>query len=220
MKILFFGASSEIARSITRKIKVDVYGISTKYFKNSYKELYKVNKYSPNEIKKILKKKKIKFDHIFFFNGIYEHSLLRNFDIKNFSKVLDINYNIIISSSLLMIKSKFLKEKGSICFITSKAADRIEIGNAYYSLSKKLLSLSSQILSKEFRNIYRFNCISTGFIKSKMSSEILNFYTKGQKKKILNNQNNNFISKSKLINKINLLCFSNSINGKIIKIHR
>ena len=148
MKILFFGASSEIARSITRKIKVDVYGISTKYFKNSYKELYKVNKYSPNEIKKILKKKKIKFDHIFFFNGIYEHSLLRNFDIKNFSKVLDINYNIIISSSLLMIKSKFLKEKGSICFITSKAADRIEIGNAYYSLSKKLLSLSSQIYLK------------------------------------------------------------------------
>ena len=40
-------------------------------------------------------------------------------------------------------------------------------------------------MSKEFRNLYRFNCISSGFIKSKMSDEILNYYTSEQKTEIL-----------------------------------
>ena len=121
---------------------------------------------------------------------------------------------------MTIIENKFLQEHGSICFITSKAADNIEIGNAYYSLSKKLLNISAKILSKEFRNIYRFNCISSGFIKSKMSENILNFYNLEQKKKILRKQNNSYISKKELIKKILYLCKNKKINGKIIKIHR
>ena len=220
MKILFFGASSQIARSISNKFKFEIYGLSKKKFKHNYTELYKVNNYTNKEIKKVLKKNKIQFDHIFFFNGTYEHSILRNYEKKNFYEVLNINFSTIISSALTIIENKFLQEHGSICFITSKAADNIEIGNAYYSLSKKLLNISAKILSKEFRNIYRFNCISSGFIKSKMSENILNFYNLEQKKKILRKQNNSYISKKELIKKILYLCNNKKINGKIIKIHR
>ncbi len=220
MNILFFGASSQIARSISKNIKFKIYGISKKNFKHNYISLYKISNYSKREIKRVLNKKKIKFDHIIFFNGIYEHSLLRNYDKEDFYNVLNVNFSTIISSALTIIENKFLKEHGSICFISSKAADNIELGNAYYSLTKKLLNISAKLLSKEFRNLYRFNCISSGFIKSKMSDEILNYYTSEQKKNILKRQNNLFIPKSKLIKTIYSLCYNNKINGKVIKLHR
>ena len=36
MNILFFGASSQIARSISKNIKFKIYGISKKNFKHNY----------------------------------------------------------------------------------------------------------------------------------------------------------------------------------------
>ena len=71
MKILFFGSSSQIDRSISNKFKFEIYGLSKKKFKHNYTELYKVNNYTNKEIKKVLKKNKIQFDHIFFFNGTF-----------------------------------------------------------------------------------------------------------------------------------------------------
>ena len=91
---------------------------------------------------------------------------------------------------------------------------------ASHSIWKSSSDFINWTNSKEFRNLYRFNCISSGFIKSKMSDEILNYYTSKQKKNILKRQNNLFIPKSKLIKTIYSLCYNNKINGKVIKLHR
>ena len=58
MNILFFGASSQIARSISKNIKFKIYGISKKNFKHNYISLYKISNYSKREIKRVLNKKK------------------------------------------------------------------------------------------------------------------------------------------------------------------
>ena len=51
MNILFFGASSQIARSISKNIKFKIYGISKKNFKHNYISLYKISNYSKEKLK-------------------------------------------------------------------------------------------------------------------------------------------------------------------------
>jgi len=220
MKILFFGASSEIAVKLNRKLKYEIYGISKKKFKHGYAKLITVKKYSKREIELALKKFKIKFDHVFFFNGSYQPSLLKNFNKKDFNSILDINFNLLINSSIIIIKNGHLKKNGSICFISSAAGSIAEIGNAYYSLTKNLLNFSVKIFSKEFKKKYRFNCISLGFVNTKFSKKILNYYSTNQKKIILSKQNSLFIPISLLINKIKYICEKANFNGKIIKIQK
>ena len=74
MKILFFGASSEIAISICKGSNIEIYGISRKKVKNTYIKYIIVKNYSNIEIIKKLKKENLKFDHIFF---LMENTLLR-----------------------------------------------------------------------------------------------------------------------------------------------
>ena len=220
MKILFFGASSEIAISICKGSNIEIYGISRKKVKNTYTKYIIVKNYSNIEIIKKLKKENLKFDHIFFFNGEYSPSLLSNFNKSDFNKILDTNFSLIINSTINLIKHNFLKENGSVCFVSSVAGLVPEVGNAYYSLSKNLLNFGMKILSKEFkRKNFRFNCLSLGFIKTEFSRQILNFYTAKQRKLILNQQKNKFITNLNLLKKFKYICSKKKLNSKIIKLH-
>ena len=64
---------------------------------------------------------------ILFFLTVLRHSLLRNYNKDDFYNVLNVNFSTIISSTLTIIENKFLKEHGSICFISSKAADILSL---------------------------------------------------------------------------------------------
>ena len=50
MKILFLGASSEIALKLSNKLNYDIYGITRRNSKHNYKKLVKIKKYSKREI--------------------------------------------------------------------------------------------------------------------------------------------------------------------------
>ena len=220
MKILFLGASSEIALKLSNKLNYDIYGITRRNSKHNYKKLVKIKKYSKREIENALNKLNIKFDHIFLFNGAYEMSLLKSFNKKEFLNIVDINFNLVIDSAIIIINKRFLKKNGSVCFLSSAASFSAEIGNAYYSLTKNLLNFGVKILSKEFKGIFRFNSVSIGFLNTNFSRKILTNYTTNQKKIILGKQNGTFVSMSLLSKKIKYICENSKLNGKIIKIHK
>ena len=206
MKILFVGSSSEIAKRLLKTLNFEVYGISRKRY-SKYKKVYLLNKYNLSEIKKVIKKIDIKFDNVFIFNGAYQLSLLKYFNIKKFNEDININF----SSSILiinnLIKENKIKNRGSINFISSHAGIYPEVGNAYYSISKNMINFAIAILTKEYKkSSIRFNSLLVGFIKTKMSSKILDIYSKKQKIKILKKQNNKFISIKKLTEFIKKIC--------------
>ncbi len=218
MKILFIGASSELAIKLAQKLNFKIYGISRKR-NNKYKEVFIVKSYSPKEIKKVIKRIKIQFDNVFIFNGIYSLSLLKFFDIKKFSETINTNF----SSSILvinnLIKEDKIKKNGSINFISSHAGIYPEIGNAYYSISKHIINFSVKILSKEYKkNAIRFNSLLVGFVKTRLSNEILNTYSKKQIIQILKKQKNRFISIEKLVKFFEKICYEKKFYNRNILI--
>lgn len=218
MKILFVGSSSEIAKRLLKTLNFEVYGISRKNY-SKYKKVYLLNKYNLSEIKKVIKKIDIKFDNVFIFNGAYQLSLLKYFNIKRFNEDININF----SSSILiinnLIKENKIKNRGSINFISSHAGIYPEVGNAYYSISKNMINFAIAILTKEYKkSSIRFNSLLVGFIKTKMSSKILDIYSDKQKIKILKKQNNKFISIKKLTEFIKKICNEKKYSNKKIYI--
>ena len=218
MKILFVGSSSEIAKRLLKTLNFEVYGISRKNY-SKYKKVYLLNKYNLSEIKKVIKKIDIKFDNVFIFNGAYQLSLLKYFNIKRFNEDININF----SSSILiinnLIKENKIKNRGSINFISSHAGIYPEVGNAYYSISKNMINFAIAILTKEYKkSSIRFNSLLVGFIKTKMSSKILDIYSEKQKIKILKKQNNKFISIKKLTEFIKKICNEKKYSNKKIYI--
>ena len=82
MKNLFIGGSSELALSVAKKLK-NVDNIS-----RSKNRIYKKNKiisnYSNNELKKNIKSLEENYSNILIFNGLYQRSLLTNFNTNKF----------------------------------------------------------------------------------------------------------------------------------------
>ncbi len=148
MKNLFFGGSSELALDLASSIPSS-YSISRK--KNKiYKKNYIVKNYSENELSKKLKFiKNTKFDNIIIFNGILNSSFLSNLENKAFLRTIDINLKIPLIISKFCISKKIINRNGCIYFISSMAAIKPEIGNAYYALSKNALNFASKILYLE-----------------------------------------------------------------------
>ena len=110
-----------------------------------------------------------------------------------------------------LISNKLLNTNSKVFFLSSKAANYAEIGNAYYSISKNSLNFAAKILNKENKKKkIKFIIISAGVIKSKM----------GKKVKQLINLNNKK-SKKNLDTSINsLINFFKSVieNKKILKL--
>ena len=90
MKNLFIGGSSELALSVAKKLK-NVDNIS-----RSKNRIYKKNKiisnYSNNELKKNIKSLEENYSNILIFNGLYQRSLLTNFNTNKFNQAFKINF--------------------------------------------------------------------------------------------------------------------------------
>ena len=92
---------------------------------------------------------------------------------ENWKKVLDIN----LTSTFLMCKfaiKKMLKnKKGKIINITSIVGHTGNIGQANYSASKAGIVAFSKSLALEYaKKKININCVSPGFIKTKMTDNI------------------------------------------------
>ena len=72
-----------------------------------------------------------------------------------------------------LLKNKLLNKNSKVFFLSSKAANQAEIGNAYYSISKNSLNFASRILNKENKKKkIKFISISAGIIDSKMGRKV------------------------------------------------
>lgn len=207
MKNLFFGGSSQIAKSLAKKLNsVENIGRSKC---NIYKKNYIVKDYNKRNIDKVLQKVENKYDNILIFNGLFSISFLSSFDEKLFNFVFDKNFKIpmIISSSV--IKKRLLNHKGSIILFSSIAANSYDSGNAYYSISKNALNFAGKILSREQKKRgVRINVLSLGIVDNKMGKAA----KKISKNKIIIYRNN------KYLNKIINILKNKKINGKNIVI--
>lgn len=209
MNNLFVGGSSSIACDLSKLIP-NTYSISRK--RKKYKKNFIVKNYSEKELKKIFKKvSKFKFDNVVIFNGMFEISFLSNFTNNHFNRMINANLKIPLLISRMCISEKIIKKNGSIFFISSLAAQKPEIGNALYAISKNALNFANQIfcLEQKKRNI-RFNTISFGLVDNGMGSNLIRSIPliKQKKLKLLKIQN--------VKNKFKKILLSKKNNGKNI----
>ncbi len=210
MRNLFVGGSSEIAIELSKEL-INSYNLGREKV-DFYKKNFVVKNYSEKEIEKIFKKiKKYKFDNILIFNGIFNTSFLSTFNNINFNKIININLKIPLMISRFCIHEKIINKNGSINFISSLSAEKPEIGNAIYSISKNALNFASKILSLEQKKRFlRFNTISLGLLNNKMGNDLIKQIplVKNNKVKILN--------KDKVSMKIKKILLNKKLNGKNI----
>lgn len=186
-KVLFVGGGSEIALKILNKLrKNNIYNLSRK--KNKlYKENYIIDNYSKSNLDKKFKIIKQNFDIVFIFNGNFEFSTLSFLNEKKFLNLLNINLLIPIRIVNKLIVNKLLNTNSKVFFLSSKAAEYPEIGNAYYSISKNSLNFAAKILNKENKKRkIKFITISAGVIDSKMGKKVKQLISLNKKKTIQN----------------------------------
>ena len=207
MKILFFGGSSEIAVKLAKKIKnVDSASRSSNI---NYKKNYIIKNYNKNNLTKVFKKIKKKYDIILIFNGIYSFSTLSNFDEKDFDKTFNLNFKIPILIAREIVNYKILQNNGSIFFISSIAAEQKHSGNAYYSIAKNSLNFASKILAEEQKNRgLRINVLSLGLVNNKMGKLAKNVSIK--------KNSLNFYKNETFLKKIVTIIKNKKINSKKI----
>ncbi len=214
MNILFVGSSSFIANLLKKKIKHKICGITSS--KKKSKNTYNIDSYSEKSISKAInffKKKNISFDCIIFFNGYHKMSLLSFFNENLFNEIFQKNLILPIKINSLIMNKHILNHNCSIIFVGSIAAELNEIGNAYYSLSKLMLEKCVKILSFEQKKKLRFNLVSLGLVKNKVSKDLIKNLPSNYKNK------HNFIKNELIINKFKNLIEDKKVKNRIIKIH-
>ena len=212
MKNLFVGGSSEIAIELSKVLK-NSYNLGRKKF-DFYKKNFILKNYSEKEVKKIFKKiKKYKFDNILIFNGIFNTSFLSNFKNTDFNKIINTNLKLPLMISKFCILEQIINKNGGIYFISSISADKPEVGNAIYSISKNALNFASKILHVEQKKRFlRFNTISLGLLNNKMGNNLIKKIPLIKKNKI------NILDNNKVLKRIKKTLYNRKINGKNIVI--
>ncbi len=216
MNLLIVGSSSEIASELEKVLKkhkkIKIWTVSRK--KNLKKNHLIIRAYTESNFYKLAKKiNKIKFDRVVIFNGYQEFSILTYFNNKLFNKIIKINFIIPLKIWSFLFKSDLLKKNSSTIFVSSIASELNEVGNAYYSLAKTLLNRSIRILNEEQKKKHRFNVISLGIVKNKMSENMIHNFPGKFKNK------NSFIDINKMINGFKKIILSDTIKNSIINIH-
>lgn len=171
MKNLFIGGSSELALAIAKKLR-NVDNLSRS--KNSlYKKNDIISDYSSIQIKRKMRSLQGSYRNVLIFNGKYKNSLLTNFNSNEFNKIFKINFMIPMNIVKLVIANLSLEKNSRIFLISSLAIDKPEIGNAYYSISKKALNFAIKIwnLENKKRDLNILN-IKIGVVKNKMGMNV------------------------------------------------
>jgi len=218
MNLLIVGSSSSIAgmiiENLISKKNIKIFTLGRRKLINQ--NHCNIKDYSENSINLALKKfekKQIKFDAVIFFNGYQKFSTLSFFDSNLFLKIIKINVIIPFRTLSLLIKKNILRINSSVIFVGSLAASLNEVGNAYYSLAKSILNKSIQILVNEQKGKYRFNIVSLGMVKNKMSNKMIENFPGNFKNK------DAFIDKDLMLKKFRKILFDKKKTNTIIKIH-
>jgi len=196
-KVFITGGASGIGLSILEnfyKLEADIFTIGTnvenlKTIQNNFPKIKTSNFNLENhqKIEELVKEAKEKLgglDIVINNAGITKDNLAIRMSDEEWNKVININLTAVFLICKYSIKVMMKQDSGSIINISSIVGHTGNFGQANYSSAKAGIIAMSKSLAKEYakKNI-RVNCISPGFIDTKMTKSINEEF----KKKLMEN---------------------------------
>ena len=196
-KVFITGGTAGIGLSILEsfyKLEADIFTIGTnvenlKTIQSNFPKIKTANFNLENhqKIEELVKEAKDKLgglDIVINNAGITKDNLAIRMSDEEWNKVININLTAVFLICKYSIKAMMKQDAGSIINISSIVGHTGNFGQANYSSSKAGIVAMSKSLAKEYakRNI-RINCISPGFIDTKMTKNINEEF----KKKLIEN---------------------------------
>ncbi|CAN1596074.1 FabG Dehydrogenases with different specificities (related to short-chain alcohol dehydrogenases) [Candidatus Pelagibacterales bacterium] len=196
-KVLITGGTAGIGLSILEsfyKLEADIFTIGTnvenlKNIQSSFPKIKTSNFNLENhqKIEELVKEAKEKLgglDIVINNAGITKDNLAIRMSDEEWNKVININLTAVFLICKYSIKAMMKQDAGSIINISSIVGHTGNFGQANYSSAKAGIVAMSKSLAKEYakKNI-RINCISPGFIDTKMTKNINEEF----KKKLIEN---------------------------------
>lgn len=196
-KVFITGGASGIGLSILEnfyKLEADIFTIGTnvenlKTIQNNFPKIKTSNFNLENhqKIEELVKEAKEKLgglDIVINNAGITKDNLAIRMSDEEWNKVININLTAVFLICKYSIKVMMKQDSGSIINISSIVGHTGNFGQANYSSAKAGIIAMSKSLAKEYakKNI-RVNCISPGFIDTKMTKSINEEF----KKKLIEN---------------------------------
>jgi 3-oxoacyl-[acyl-carrier protein] reductase len=185
-KVFITGGTSGIGLSILEnfyKLEADIFTIGTnvenlKTIQNNFPKIKTSNFNLENhqKIEELVKEAKEKLgglDIVINNAGITKDNLAIRMSDEEWNKVININLTAVFLICKYSIKVMMKQDSGSIINISSIVGHTGNFGQANYSSTKAGIIAMSKSLAKEYakKNI-RVNCISPGFIDTKMTKNI------------------------------------------------
>ncbi len=196
-KVFITGGTAGIGLSILEsfyKLEADIFTIGTnvenlKTIENNFPKIKTANFNLENHqnIEELVKEAKDKLgglDIVINNAGITKDNLAIRMSDEEWNKVININLTAVFLICKYSIKAMMKQDAGSIINISSIVGHTGNFGQANYSSAKAGIVAMSKSLAKEYakKNI-RINCISPGFIDTKMTKNINEEF----KKKLIEN---------------------------------
>ena len=196
-KVFITGGTAGIGLSILEsfyKLEADIFTIGTnvenlKTIQSNFPKIKTVNLNLENhqKIEELVKEAKDKLgglDIVINNAGITKDNLAIRMSDEEWNKVININLTAVFLICKYSIKAMMKQDAGSIINISSIVGHTGNFGQANYSSAKAGIVAMSKSLAKEYakKNI-RINCISPGFIDTKMTKNINEEF----KKKLIEN---------------------------------
>ena len=185
--IIVTGASGGIGNSIVKKFNeagANILASGTRIekleeLKNQFKNI-KILKFDISQNDKIeefienaTKELGSSLDCVINNAGITQDNLAIRMSLKEWQKVIDINLTSTFLISKFAIKKMLKNKAGKIVNITSVVGHTGNLGQANYAASKAGVIAMSKSLAIEYaRKNININCISPGFIKTRMTDKI------------------------------------------------
>ena len=196
-KVFITGGTAGIGLSILEsfyKLEADIFTIGTnvenlKTIQSNFPKIKTVNfnLEDHQKIEELVKEAKDKLgglDIVINNAGITKDNLAIRMSDEEWNKVININLTAVFLICKYSIKAMMKQDAGSIINISSIVGHTGNFGQANYSSAKAGIVAMSKSLAKEYakKNI-RINCISPGFIDTKMTKNINEEF----KKKLIEN---------------------------------
>jgi 3-oxoacyl-[acyl-carrier protein] reductase len=196
-KVFITGGTAGIGLSILEsfyKLEADIFTIGTnvenlKTIQNNFPKIKTSNFNLENhqKIEELVKEAKEKLgglDVVINNAGVTKDNLAIRMSDEEWNKVISINLTAVFLICKYSIKAMMKQDSGSIINISSIVGHTGNFGQANYSSAKAGIVAMSKSLAKEYakKNI-RVNCISPGFIDTKMTKNINEEF----KKKLIEN---------------------------------
>ncbi len=196
-KVFITGGTAGIGLSILEsfyKLEADIFTIGTnvenlKTIQSNFPKIKTINFNLENhqKIEELVKEAKDKLgglDIVINNAGITKDNLAIRMSDEEWNKVININLTAVFLICKYSIKAMMKQDAGSIINVSSIVGHTGNFGQANYSSAKAGIVAMSKSLAKEYakKNI-RINCISPGFIDTKMTKNINEEF----KKKLIEN---------------------------------